>query len=329
MRTIFVFVLFMTALCSVAQESDLITWDLNSEAILKNDGNGNGVRVKLPINAIDLKSTIEFTVLSGEIKSISIYAKGYKKEDNKETWAKCFEAWEPIQAISPENMKSLNTWKKDNEWYTYEDFIITINGDPDRFNNEAAEVKLTYRKLTNEEKHTAAKTGSFILMLVLIGSIWYLYKFTKNKRADLILNRKETNSSINAFTIGMGLAAFIGTLIILFVGSFIVAILTNAPKGFNNDLGYLMIAIPIGALILVLRYMNDIRYNRCPTCHKYGDIIDLGSEYAGSETTTTYQDGNRVGQSTTKTYYDYRKCPECEHVWSVKRTSTSSWGRNA
>lgn len=329
MKTFFAIALFMMALCVNAQEENLVTWDLKNDVILKNDGNGNGVRVKLPIAAIDLRSTFEFTVLSGEIKSITIYAKGIQKESNNDAWVKCFETWEPISAISQENMKSLNSWKKEDEWSRYDDFIITLNGDPDRFNNEAAEVKLTYRKLTSEEKHTASKTGSLIVMLLLIGSIWYIHKFTKTKRAGMILDRKITNSSINAFTIGMGFAAFLGTLIIIFAGSFIVASLTNAPNGFNNDLGYLMIAIPIGAAIMVLRYMNDIRYNRCPKCHKYGDIIDLGTEYAGSETTTTYQDGNRVGQSTTKIYNDYRKCPECEHVWAVKRTSTSSWGRNA
>lgn len=166
-------------------------------------------------------------------------------------------------------------------------------------------------------------------MLLLLGAIGYMHKFTKSKREAMILDRKQANGSINSFTIAMGFAVFISTIIIIFVGSFIVAKLTSAPDGFNNDLGYFMIIIPIGAAVMVIRYMNDIRYNRCPNCHKYGDIIDMGSEYAGSETTTTYQDGNRVGQSTTKIYNDYRKCPECEHVWAVKRTSTSSWGRNA
>lgn len=115
MKSIFVFIFLAITLFARAQELNSVSWNLQDEVILKNDGNGNGVRIKLPIDAIDLRSTIEFTVLSGEIKSISIYAKGYEKEDNDETWAKCFEIWEPITTLTPESMKSLNSWKKDDE----------------------------------------------------------------------------------------------------------------------------------------------------------------------------------------------------------------------
>lgn len=216
--------------------------------------------------------------------------------------------------------------KEDSTFVDYDHFIVTVNGSIEGYSDTPTTVKLSIGKMGGGNSNPAASFGVFLIFLLLVGVEGALLFFMSRFRKKMILDRGQPNSLIVLFTGGVGVVMFLAAVAIPLFGSVAVGMITQAEPGFSDSLGFFTIMIVFGVIGVCLFFIWQVLYWRCPRCRQYGDVTNLGSEYAGGETLTKKVNHETVGQKSTSWFNDYRLCNGCGNRWTIFRSEQTSWG---
>lgn len=309
-RSFIITVLFIT-ITSIAEEPVYKEWDGTGTITIENNGKGGGVRFTLPVESFPIDKTLKFNIISGEFKNITI---------NVET--KEGDTFKPLLVtdttqltVSEENMKRLETWKKNTKHNIFTHYVFTANGDVNRIDSYPLKISASFVKREKNVKGSIGYTLLSFYQLAYIGFMILTFLSLKSKNKSMLHDKTITNNEIVKHHWSKSGMMMLASLLLAIIPPAVIAMLFSLPSNSVNSMGGLMIGAPIFWLWYFLTGSGHPNKNRCPKCHHYGGIAIAGTRNHTIHTTTKYVDGIAKDQDRTETFVEARQCPECSHTW--------------